>query len=77
MWLLILLAVKIGDPADVPGRVTLEFPTEQACQASLKTMTYWLKFDSFKVTGACKRNENNTGNRHLDAQHKWGSDNTN
>lgn len=55
MWILILLAVKISDPADIPGKVTLEFPTEQACQASLKTMTYWLKFDSFKVTGSCQK----------------------
>lgn len=55
MWLLVLLAIKINDPQDVPGRVTLEFPTEEACKTSLKTMTYWLKFDSFKVIGSCEK----------------------
>jgi hypothetical protein len=55
MWLLVLLAIKINDPQDIPGRVTLEFPTEEACKASLKTMTFWLKFDSFKVIGHCEK----------------------
>jgi hypothetical protein len=52
---MILIAVSINNPQDIPGRVTLEFPTEEACQHSLKTMTFWLKFDSFKVTGSCKK----------------------
>lgn len=55
MWLLILLAVNIHNPADVPGRVTLEFGSESECRQIARTMTYWLKFDSFKVTAECRR----------------------
>lgn len=55
MWMLLLIAVHVNNPADVPGRVTMEFPTEEACRASLKSMTFWLKFDSFKVTGKCEK----------------------
>jgi hypothetical protein len=53
-WLLILLCVSINNPNDVPGKLTLEFDTKQQCEASLKTMTYNLKFDTFKVVGNCE-----------------------
>jgi hypothetical protein len=53
MWLLILIAVHLNNPKDVPGKVTLEFPDQVSCENSLKSMTYWLKFDSFKVEGKC------------------------
>ena len=53
-WLLILLCVSINNSNDVPGRLTLEFDTKQQCEASLKTMTYNLKFDTFKVVGNCE-----------------------
>jgi len=52
-WLLILLAVHKTNPNDVPGRVTLEFESQAACERSLANMEYWLKFDSFKVEGKC------------------------
>jgi hypothetical protein len=52
-WLLILLAVHKTDPNDIPGRVTLEFESQVACERSLNTMSYWLKFDTFKVEGRC------------------------
>jgi hypothetical protein len=55
MWVLVLLAIKINDPQDVPGRVTVEFPTEEACKSSARSMVYWLKFDRFKVTAHCER----------------------
>jgi hypothetical protein len=53
-WLLILLCVSINNPNDVPGRLTLEFDTKQQCETTLKTMTYNLKFDTFKVVGNCE-----------------------
>jgi hypothetical protein len=53
MWLLILLSVNISNPQDIPGRVTLEFETEQQCHTAKESMTYWLKFDTFKVTAEC------------------------
>jgi len=62
-WLLIFLCVNINNPNDVPGKLTLEFDTKQQCEASLKTMTYWLKFDTFKVVGNCEEaNESKRNN---------------
>lgn len=55
MWILLLLSVNISNPQDIPGKVTLEFPTQQACEAAKESMTYWLKFDSFKVTAECQK----------------------
>ncbi len=53
MWLMILIAVHISDPKDVPGKITLEFQDQNLCEQTLKSMTYWLKFDNFKVEGKC------------------------
>ncbi len=50
---MILIAVHLNDPKDVPARVTLEFPDQQTCEQSLRSMSYWLKFDSFKIDGRC------------------------
>ena len=55
MWILLLLAVNINNPQDVPGKVSIEFPTEQACQQAQATVISWLKFDTFKVTTQCVR----------------------
>ena len=52
-WLLILLAVHKTNPNDIPGRVTLEFDSQAACERSLASIDYWLKFDTFKVEGRC------------------------
>jgi hypothetical protein len=54
-WVLILLAVNINNPSDVPGKVYLYFETEQQCIKAKENMKYWLKFDSFKVTSECKK----------------------
>ena len=53
MWILILMAIHTNNPNDMPGKITLEFQTQQQCEQSLKSMTYWLKFDQFKVVGKC------------------------
>jgi hypothetical protein len=53
MWILLLLSVNVNNPQDIPGKVTLEFPTQQTCEAAKSSMTYWLKFDTFKVTAEC------------------------
>jgi hypothetical protein len=55
MWLMILIAVHLKDPKDIPGRITLEFPTQASCEQSLASITYWLKFDSFKIEGRCQK----------------------
>lgn len=55
MWLMILIAVHINDPKDMPGKITLQFQTQQQCEQALQSMTYWLKFDNFKVEGKCQK----------------------
>jgi hypothetical protein len=55
MWTLILIAVHINNPSDVPGRINLQFQSQQHCEQVLQSMTYWLKFEKFKVEGKCQR----------------------
>jgi hypothetical protein len=55
MWLLIILAVHQMDPKDVPGRVTLEFRTEQECLAAQHSLQYQLKFPQFRVIAQCQK----------------------
>ena len=53
MWLMILIAVHVNDPRDIPGRVTMEFSDQQSCEQSISTITYWLKFNNFKIEAKC------------------------
>jgi hypothetical protein len=55
MWMMILIAVHINDPKDIPGKITLQFQTQQQCEQTLQSMTYWLKFENFKVEGKCQK----------------------
>jgi len=55
MWLMILIAVHLTDPNDIPGKVTLEFPDQQSCEHAKSSMTYWLKFKNFKVESTCTK----------------------
>jgi hypothetical protein len=55
MWLMILIAVHMTDPKDIPGKIMLEFQTQQQCEQTLTTMTYSLKFEQFKVIGKCQK----------------------
>ena len=55
MWLLMLMAVHVNNPQDVPGRASIEFATEAECVRAQATVAYWLKFDSFKVVTQCQK----------------------
>lgn len=55
MWKMIMLVVNIYDPTDIPGRMQLSFPTEQACMHAATSLSYTVKFDWFKVTAECKK----------------------
>ncbi len=50
---MILIAVHINDPKDVPAKVIIEFPDQITCEQSRQTMQYWVKFESFKIDGRC------------------------
>lgn len=55
MWVLILLAININNPNDIPGRISIKFDTEHSCLKAKDSVEYKLKFDNFKVTAECKR----------------------
>lgn len=55
MWTLILIAHHISNPKDIPARLTMDFETQQQCEASLVSMKYWIKFENFKVSGKCTK----------------------
>jgi hypothetical protein len=55
MWTLILMAIHINNPNDVPGKINLLFQSQQQCEQALLSMTYWLKFEQFKVIGKCQK----------------------
>ena len=55
MWLLILMAVHVNNPQDVPGRASIEFASEAECLRAQATVQAWLKFDSFKVVTVCQK----------------------
>jgi hypothetical protein len=55
MWVLLLLAVHINNPNDIPGRVMIEFQTQAECLKAESTVKYALKFDSFKVITKCEK----------------------
>ena len=55
MWILILLAVNINNPNDVPGRVSIEFATERACESARESVKYWFKFEQFKAHTQCQK----------------------
>jgi hypothetical protein len=50
---MILIAVHTNNPQDIPGRIELMFQNQTACEQSLQSMTYWLKFSQFKIEGKC------------------------
>jgi hypothetical protein len=55
MWILMLIAVHISDPRDVPAKIQIPFESQAACEYAKTNMTYWIKFDQFKVTSECKK----------------------
>jgi hypothetical protein len=55
MWLMILIAVHIKNPEDIPGKILIQFQSQQQCEQALQSMTYWLKFEQFKVVGKCQK----------------------
>lgn len=54
-WLLLIIAVHINNPADIPAKLTLEFATHDACKAAQSSLKTWIKFDTFKVKSECQQ----------------------
>jgi hypothetical protein len=53
MWILLLIAVHVNDPKDIPAKVQLTFETREDCQRAESTLEYWVKFKQFKVETSC------------------------
>lgn len=53
-WFLILLAVNINNPNDIPGKLSIELQSKEECVRLSNNMQYWLKFDSFKIIAQCQ-----------------------
>lgn len=62
MYLLILLALNINNPQDIPGRVELTLPSLEICQQALDSLKYQLKFRNFRVEGHCEPKNNTNSN---------------
>ncbi len=52
---MILIAVHTSDPRDIPGRITMEFADQATCEQSLASITYWLKFNNFRIEAKCTK----------------------
>lgn len=55
MWLMILIAVHLNDPTDIPAKMTMEFADQQSCEQAKSSLSYWVKFKNFKVEASCQR----------------------
>jgi hypothetical protein len=55
MWILLLIAVHINNPNDIPARIQIPFESSAACEYAKANVSYWIKFDQFKVTSECKK----------------------
>jgi hypothetical protein len=53
MWFLYIIVVHVSIPSDIPGKILLEFKTEKQCIEALNSISYWTKFNWFKVEGKC------------------------
>jgi hypothetical protein len=53
MWILILLAININNPRDIPGKISLEFNSLEACIESVNSLQYNLKFKNYRIEAQC------------------------
>ena len=56
MWLLIIIAVNVNDPNDIPGWAHVPFPSYAECQEAKSKSISWLKFNkSFQIEMRCEK----------------------
>lgn len=53
MWILLLTAIHLSNPNDVPAKITIEFQTETQCLEALKTIDYKIKYSNYKIEPTC------------------------
>jgi hypothetical protein len=52
-WILILTAMHIDNPEDIPARVEFVLPSQEECIEVAESLDYWIKFKNFIVTAEC------------------------
>lgn len=55
MWMLIIIAVSITDPSDIPGKIMIKFDEQAQCEKVKNQVHSWLKYNGYKVTTQCKK----------------------
>jgi len=45
----------MNNPEDIPAKFQLTFDSEAECIAAKNSITYWVKFDWFKVVSTCQK----------------------
>lgn len=53
MWILLLTAIHLNNPNDIPAKITIEFETETQCLEALKTIDYKIKYSNYKIEPKC------------------------
>jgi hypothetical protein len=52
-WILLITAMHMNDPEDIPARIELRFQTQEQCEQTASTLEYWIKFKQFKLETQC------------------------
>jgi len=55
MWVLIIIAININNPQDIPATITLDMPSLHVCEEVLDSLKYKIKYSSYKVEGRCQK----------------------
>lgn len=53
IWILLLTAMHVDNPKDVPATMQFEVETEERCIALANTFKYELKFKQYKIEASC------------------------
>jgi hypothetical protein len=53
MWILMIIAVHINNPEDIPAKVSFSFETKEQCEKIVTSLDYWVKFKDFKIEASC------------------------
>lgn len=52
-WILLITAMHVNDPKDIPATMTLRTQSQEECERIAETLEYTLKFKQFKLEAKC------------------------
>lgn len=50
---MILIAVHVNNPKDIPAKIEMQFADQASCERSRQSMSYWVKFEDFRIESKC------------------------